>query len=61
MLVNQAEIRTSKLEPYGHAPNIGVVTNSIELAAPYILKNGPTIAMPGELVTYTLFYGNPGL
>ncbi len=61
VLLNAAEIRTVKLEPYGHAPNSAVVTNAVELAAPYVLKFGPTIAMPGEPLTYTLPYGNAGL
>ncbi len=61
VLRNQVHISTLTGEPLTHAPNSDEVTNTVALASPYIHKSGPTLALPGEHITYTIEYGNPGL
>ncbi|MFP4394265.1 MAG: hypothetical protein ACLFTI_03295 [Anaerolineales bacterium] len=61
VLRNQAHISTLTGEPPTHAPNRDEVTSTVAVASPYIHKSGPTLALPGEYLTYTLEYGNPGL
>ncbi len=63
ILTNTATIATVRGEepPPDDDPNTATVTNTVALASPYVTKEGPTLALPGELITYTLGYGNPGL
>jgi uncharacterized repeat protein (TIGR01451 family) len=60
-LTNRAEINTSRGEEPVNAPNVAQVSNPVALAWPYVVKTGPTLALPGKLVSYTIHYGNPGL
>ncbi len=61
VLRNQVRISTLTGEPPIHDPNSDEVASTVALAAPYIHKTGPSLALPGEHLTYTLEYGNPGL
>ncbi|MGD9099929.1 MAG: hypothetical protein PVF45_05560, partial [Anaerolineae bacterium] len=60
-LTNRAEIHTSRGEEPVNDPNLAQVSNPVALASPYVVKTGPTLALPGELISYTIHYGNPGL
>ncbi len=60
VLTNVAAISSVTGEPPGHAANTSIVVNFVETADPYVDKTGPTMALPGELLTYTLEYGNLG-
>ncbi len=60
VLTNTATIRSYQAEPPDGDPNVAVVTNTVLLASPYVRKTGPTLALPGDLVTYDVAYGNLG-
>lgn len=61
VLRNRVRISTLTGEPPTHDPNSDEVTSTVALAAPYVHKTGPSLALPGEHITYTIEYGNPGL
>ncbi len=61
ILTNRAEIRTATGERAVNDPNTAQVTNTVALPSPYVAKSGPTLALPGTLVSYTIEYGNGGL
>lgn len=61
LLTNRAEIHTTRGEEPLNDPNEAQVSNPVALASPYVVKTGPTLAMPGELLSYTIEYGNGGL
>ena len=61
LLTNRAEVHTARGEEPINDPNVAQVSNPVALASPYVVKTGPTLALPGELISYTIQYGNPGL
>ncbi|MCP4540805.1 MAG: DUF11 domain-containing protein [Chloroflexi bacterium] len=61
ILTNRAEIHTTTGEQPINDPNTAQVTNTVAMPSPYVAKTGPTLALPGTLVSYTIEYGNDGL
>ena len=61
LLTNQATIETTTRERPDDDPNEAQVSNPVALASPYVVKTGPTLALAGERMTYTIEYGNGGL
>jgi uncharacterized repeat protein (TIGR01451 family) len=60
VLTNVATISTVTGEQPGNAPNGDAAANPIMAADVYVNKIGATMALPGELLTYTIRYGNRG-
>ncbi|MDY7079268.1 MAG: hypothetical protein SXV54_20325, partial [Chloroflexota bacterium] len=61
LLSNRAEIRTTTGEKPSNDSNEAEISSSVALAWPYVVKTGPTLALPGETITYVVEYGNGGL
>jgi uncharacterized repeat protein (TIGR01451 family) len=61
LLTNRVEIQTATREEPDDDPNTAQASNVVAYASPYVIKTGPTLALSGELITYTIEYGNGGL